>query len=295
MRTILILSLFLCGSITVKSQYHPLLSNTNWNVLFLQYQEDSIQLLNDTTINGVQYTLCSSARNFFNYALREDTSQKKVWLLDYYYDKDSAEWLLYDFSLNKGDSIRLRYNQFFIRETSLFKVDSVYEEVIEGENRKILLIQGVDVLRKDKWIEGIGSTIGLLSLQTSFLFLTPPLPCSEYNSALLCVHKNSSLVYHNKCFNGCRYNTVSTNEVSKDRDTYLVYPNPFNDLLYITPQALGSNPIEYIMMSVTGRVVSKGQLENATIPIPQHMQAGIYFLVLKPQNKDSIYFKLIKL
>src|SRR5690349_18244032 len=84
----------------VQYNVFPVIHERNYNIQPWNYSAQG-----DTLINGLHY------KNFgqvgMNEAfIREDTSLKKVWFLEH---DSTLELLLYDFSLNVGDSINLTF------------------------------------------------------------------------------------------------------------------------------------------------------------------------------------------
>lgn len=110
----------------------------------------------------------------------------------FYVDRFSLkEEMLYDFNLQKGDSM---YSTQYGTWLRVIDVDSV---LINGKFHKRLRIDKSDV-SPDDWIEGLGSVQGLFyELWSSF----------DAGSTLLCFHSNGELIYFNPMYNSCGYST----------------------------------------------------------------------------------------
>lgn len=79
----------------------------------------------------------------------------------YFSDYESTEFLLYDFSLNPGNSITLYIPDLL--DTLTRTVDSVKTEVIAGVARKKIYFKSNTAgFEPEFWMEGIGSSYGLL-------------------------------------------------------------------------------------------------------------------------------------
>lgn len=147
--------------------YTPLLQKENqWNtieevvdrgsVTSRHFNQSVYKLQNDTLINGVTYHIVVESTDSLQTwttagFLREDTEGKKVyqWLED-------KEILLYDFTLEVGDSIFFPDTEF---KSVVDEVDSIK---IGGIMRKAIYYTDEDY-RADCWIEGVGcNLIGIL-------------------------------------------------------------------------------------------------------------------------------------
>lgn len=106
-KTLLILAI---SALTLSlNAYVPMLQNGNtWTYLsyrsiypgLTKFETVSRSILGDTTIDNLTY----SKSNFTKLLLREDTSSQKVFIFD---PLSNTEELLYDFSLNVGDSAEI--------------------------------------------------------------------------------------------------------------------------------------------------------------------------------------------
>jgi len=115
----------------------------NSNYYYKVYKKDSI-ILGSPTIDTLEYSA----------ALREDTINKKVFLIPV---NDSVEKLIYDFSLTVNDTV----NIFNISGNWTKIVESIDYIEIDSTCRKRLKVYS-DFCEEEYWIEGIGSTKGLL-------------------------------------------------------------------------------------------------------------------------------------
>ena len=76
--------------------------------------------------------------------------------------------------------------------------------------------------------------------------------------------------------------------------TIWVSPNPFSDLLNIELQNLHSEKSVVTILSLTGQVIYKEDVEGKSFSIqPPSLSDGVYFLVLENENNKSTR-KIIK-
>lgn len=160
---------------------------------YSQYNDrtDPTVFIKDTTINSKSYKILRNAsfgsiffRNVDSY-VREDTISGKAWYLDSLYN----ERILYDFSLNLGDSININFTKLFPGYESeisapvsgSYIVDTTYILNVYGANRKILFLKlnafTDHLYNRLIWIEGIGSNTLPVYINT------PSLNETVYNAA----------------------------------------------------------------------------------------------------------------
>ena len=167
-RTVILLWLLLSGVSSIYAQsYIPFpTSNTTWRdgTFFTSgWQIDTsyryFRTAGDISINDTLYTIISSENAIHFGYLREDNM--KVY---FRYGIDSDEFMLYDFSLNVGDTIILPIvnNQYIMHEMGwVYMVDSIL--IGSDYHRKIHIQSWIEVV----FIEGIGSAQGLSLIHIS--------------------------------------------------------------------------------------------------------------------------------
>lgn len=182
------------------------------------------QLAQDTVIGEHTYTaVVSKAINdaldapHYVAAVRF-TDDRKVYI---YYD--NAEYLLYDFNVQKGDELEVFAGiNNYTTETKTYKcrVTSIEQYTCIGCPATITLhVQNNDltqVYRKTQWIEGVGDINGFLNGLNDYINI--PGNAAEY---LLCAYKEGVQVYISKYGEefGCEFNGIHT----EDADTIPLY------------------------------------------------------------------------
>jgi hypothetical protein len=80
---------------------------------------------------------------------------------------------------------------------------------------------------------------------------------------------------------------LSTNEVTKDKNTAGIYPNPVSDILNVTNV---DNNTKYEIYNAVGQIVKSGALEDHKIRVAE-LAKGIYFITFKNDKKaESVKF-----
>ena len=205
----------------------------------------------------------------------------------YFYDNDK-EYLLYDFGMEVGDSIKIYWQQCYECETYI-RLDSITEEEIGGAIRKCYHTSsnefgfwGAPVV----WVEGIGSLDGLFYPES----MTAP---GGYITTLLCYKEKGELVYMNEEFDDCIIgNTLSEEEVMTGTSISKVYPNPGENILNIRT-ALPEGRIE--VYDILGKVVYKQDITEEVTKIPTEGWAkGMYLWRVYSEGKEAESGKWVK-
>jgi hypothetical protein len=176
-------------------------------------------------------------------------------------ESNGEEHLIYDFGMETGDTI---HNWMHQVPWQVVEVDSAY---IEDKWRKQLHLEDYyysDIT--DTWIEGIGSTFGVLTPGNIFLNLS---------SFLLCVHRDDHLVYQKPDYTSC-WIYADIESIPAEAEVK-VYPNPANEILRIS--ASSDLPDRFSIYSTTGILCFEGELIDDTINI-SCLKPGLYFLEL---------------
>ena len=198
MKIILFFLSVICFIPSFSQDYKPLLDNFNeWHLttcysgcLTDVYYTDS-----DTIVNGFNYKILDGyhfiSRKFL---LREDVEEKKVYL-NFVEFSINEEYLLYDFSLNVGDSIDIK-NPIspFPEDGGYYKVDSIlYEELEDGNDYRHFYLSPTasNTISSTPaiWIEGVGS-LSQINAPGGF-------PDVNGGGHLSCFFKNGELFYSN--------------------------------------------------------------------------------------------------
>jgi len=306
-------------------QYVPIADNHIWSVGYMKFKT-----LGDTLINNKKYLKVykqeeDSAYEFdisnawYFCALRNDTVNKKVYVVypdsktvyDYlgetkflFTTTDTTELLLYDFSLNMGDTV---YVYEYREDGSVTRVPLVVVDVFTywdtgsgnyfHDYDSLKILDNGDVRRQiflrmpegtngfsTAWIEGIGSVHGLTRhFRLDFI---PPV---FHHWVLLCYKNESELLLstfwniNNNCF---RFPKVGIKENKRDLE-FIVYPNPATNLIRIqNAKKIDLNNERIEIFDIYGKRVLRQRYEDE-IDIST-LKAGYYFIIIA---KDGINIK----
>jgi hypothetical protein len=122
-------------------------------------------------------------------AIRQDVVHRKVYFLA---PSSKVDSLLYDFSLNVGDTLRTYIAQVCLSPVIVTSIDSV---LIGSNYRKRWTINESGCMTMGEIIEGIGSTFGLLYIMVSYGSNAEG--AGEAVSNLYCFSQNNQSLYPN--------------------------------------------------------------------------------------------------
>lgn len=259
---------------------------------------DRIYFQGDTIINDTVYhkayakifLTTTDSLNTYVCALREDTSQMKIYLRNSN-GAATTESLIYNFSLQKGDSVVLSVD-YYNRPTFPIRVDSIKSEYFAGKIRRIFYNEyfpdngwggrtpGVHY----QWIEGIGSTSVYNGIYP-FSFFDDP-------KALLCFWQSGQIQYENPEYYTCMFVTVGTKELEA-KEPIKIYPNPAKDNFIIELES-STDRNTLVIYNMNGQEKMRyDQLESVKTIDFSSFPRGIYLIKIT-NNKKVTYKKMIK-
>ncbi|MCP3931884.1 MAG: T9SS type A sorting domain-containing protein [Bacteroidetes bacterium] len=280
----------LWAALAFSQDYFPIIEEgKTWNVLAVTanypypwdttFSTISYQLAGDTLINAVSYKKVYSSYeeipvnwNLCNF-MREDAN-KKVWIKETMADD---EYLLYDFSINEGDSILVgNYEPVY-----LF-VDSVTSVTVnETARQKYWMSCKAQPDYHETWIEGVGSNKGVVWSGSAFI--------TGGWYWLLCVSENGALAYMNPYFNSCYFVATSIEETYKGE--LKAYPNPAKDYVVfeLPANALGGGKnLTLQIHNLVGEMVHQERVhhhQGATSLSVSQWPSGMYIATIHSKGQ----------
>ena len=279
--------------------YHPMpVDEAQWDVTRCWsfypggwHDEYSFQLDGtDTLINGhlykniyiITHHLPGTEHDsiYTNYlgAMRE--ADKQVFFISEYLALDTVERMVYDFNpVDIGDTI---FSQILTHDLLQFIphiVTSLDSVIVDGQYRRRIHLRDQDSLYTESWIDGVGSSMGLV--YASYWLLTD----NSYD--LNCHYQDGELAYTNQepTHNFCSFPLpeIACETTSSDtpvRDTELsLFPNPAFDQIYIRSSRLIASAIVYTSQGY--EVLTCGPVNTLSL---ESLSSGIYFVRLTDQN-----------
>lgn len=270
-----LLFLFITGSFFLKGQtsvYHPMPdSNAVWNFhcsqtcLGITDEYYSITVPSDTVVKGNSYhklyvayvmaspTLCVINNAGYKGAYRDDTLMKKVF---YVPSSDTTEYLLYDFNLQVGDSVRGYLQSCCGPLDKVISIDSILIGGIYHKRWYVNNNYGI------YFIEGIGSTYGLIK---------PSLGSADGPFYYLdCFQRNGHWQYPDSTAS-CDQITLM-NSVNNDAAQINIFPNPASNKIRLNTEA------ELKLYDIAGHEILNAKEKEIDV---SNLEAGIYFVFVK--------------
>ena len=267
--------LFFVCTITVKAQYKIFPDSTAiWG--YIKYGNPNIcnngiceidmvyQITSDTVLFTNNYHQLHSATAYLG-GLREDSLLKKVFFIQ---AGDSSENLLYDFSLNVGDTIQSLSNcSMAITVTSIDSTNNY-----SPDYRRIFHVSSPG----NDFIEGIGSLGGILA---------PLCNGIDFHWDLTCLSIDGNLIFStgNPLLN-C-LNPLAMSEFNK-RNAVTLTPNVLRSGQTISINFNYIFPIEKIeIINIEGKVLEVN-INDLTVSTT-HLQSGIFFLSITARDQTK--------
>jgi hypothetical protein len=259
-----------------------------WHITKFQYLMEG-----DTIINSVAYKKIYSCdyspsitnKVFFG-GIREDSLEKVFIFLDsnqVLYSNNlqfNTEYLLYDFSLNVGDTLKIMNLVDSVQ--ILQSIDSI---LIDNTFRKRWNFNANSLSQREV-IEGIGSTKGLFF----------PLQWEFENYQLLTCYEDSNLFWSNPELQGVDCFSVGIKENNKEKYNVTVNPNPTSGKLNIELAEIPKETVLVELYDISGRLIKLNKFINQTnfsLDISD-LQNGIYLLNIRSEEVYSKSIKVIK-
>jgi len=159
-KVLVLISFFFSNYTFGQSNYSMLSHLSEWHVTYCNNgcTNDLYFINHDTAFNSINYKVLDGyhfiSKTFW---LREIISTKQVFM-SFVHNTERKEVLLYDFSLNTGDSMIIN-NPISPLPSNMgyFHVDSTTTINLNGNNLKMLFLSSNNYSNKPIWIESIGS------------------------------------------------------------------------------------------------------------------------------------------
>jgi len=188
---------------------------------------EHIRFTDDTTINAVMYKRVERSLeetqtiwNFYGY-IREDT-EKRIY---YRTNAQESERLLYDFSLEMGDSVQafglmnFSQNQYVEMNYHVTAIDSFQIGDSFRKQWHLSIWTGVSLMEVEQWIDSTGSNSGMLHNWDGTV--------GGDGFLMLCYRENDIVLYQNPTYNSC-YVVIGTNDDSAFQPKITISPNPLH-------------------------------------------------------------------
>ena len=240
----------------------------------------SIVTAGDTVINAQTYTKlvktfhtedemppCAGMLDGYFGAFRNDIVQRRVYFVN---SGETAEYLLYDFTLEIGDTLPL---ESFSGPEVVVDIDTIE---LGGTARRRFLISECEEIYL---IEGVGSTFELIDQGGGCETVV------ESSTYLQCFQHNTNSIYPDSTIN-CNA-LVSVGAIDRD-ERFTIFPNPSHGRLYVQAANEEINLVNATLnlYNLQGRLVLSVPFNPTTPAIDlSNVDAGMYLIEVVGANK----------
>ena len=271
---------YICDMVVV---HHFIEDNSEWYYEILNddgnitYQH--LEYAADTTIGTERPKIIVRTNTIYDRnEIITETTHEYVFERDgkvYWWNKDLEEFtILYDYAAEAGDEWEIKVGT----ESILVHVDSVGVFEYEGNTRKILHISDAGDLFSGNIVVGYGHMTSffpekLMRRDAGFTV-----------NGLRCYWVEDALLYHNGD-EDCdaiysEIHGVDEDGPSTGSGTFVVYPNPTNNILFVETRLIASLPAQpYRVTNLMGQTLLTGNISAETQQIDiAKLPAGMYFI-----------------
>lgn len=211
------------------------------------------------------------------YAYREDSTHKIYFRSIIHPTFDTTEFLLFDFGMQVGDSLKGYFaQQNFGIIPIVSSIDSI--QIDNNWRKRFNFKNGQDTLEGCFYlIEGIGSNMGFLDLQGC--------PFFESSATLNCFKLDGTIIWDNNNSNCEDYSFINSNKETKPVNfDILLYPNPAQDYIKISLPSNYSNS-HLSIYNLTGQLLSQQPITSTQMPITE-LGNGMY--IFEIESGDTV-------
>jgi hypothetical protein len=280
-----LLLICLCSSYIISQEkwgsYDGSIAGVNYTIV--EACGDSIEVSTGNWFEKMQITTLNYTMEGAGRQIIGDSVFFKYNLLD-----NSAPILLYDYSLELGDTLNGNWGEFIVTD-----VDT---EFAVGEDRKRITMVNTFDGQTDIWLYGLGSKVAGYLQPGSPIFV--PDAGSEFSCYL--DEQSGEFYYGDKDPSLCMLVQTGSACMTTSVDNYKfvrnieIFPNPTDQYLTITFENSTDWTINTQLFSLNGKeiLVESHEIDNLSLDV-SNLASGIYLLILS-QNGHQSFHKIIK-
>lgn len=289
----MVLGTFLFGNRAFSQSYQPMLDErAEWHLTWCDQscKTEVYYTDGDTIDNGQLYKVL----NGFHYIsrafwLREDIASQRVWL-SLIIDTKRQEFLLYDFSLQVGDSIAM-YNPIspFPRNGGTYVVDSIIPRLLlDGNYHRFYYFSATLSVQNPQqpiWVEGLGSL--------SIINAPGGTPTWLNHGRISCYYKEAGQVYEDlDTINACNVRYLSSYDDTAPSPEPSIQFQYLGDRAILCLRNLNRDNYEYTLWDSQGRKLGGSPFEASESGYDINLankRSGYYIIRLQSLDENREY------
>ena len=233
-------------------------------------------IIDDTTYNKILRATGGNTIPFLKYGFIREDSLHRIY---YKTTVSSPERLIYDFSIQEGDSTKVFGLMDWEKDDFIscnYICDSIRNKGYFGNQRKVYYLSTSPGHNYEHWIEGLGSSSGLLHNYDGQV--------GDDAFYLSCVYSRDSLLY--KKYATCVRIALDVNTITANNP--LIFPNPVGTNQYLQIRHTKPGCILEVY-NARGTLVHKQILDSSEIVTRFNVDRGIYLYRIIENRKGSVY------
>lgn len=277
-----------------QSGYHPFpeknaswnFSYGNWSITGETYGDYSVMLTGDTIINGQIYHkfnisyvqentigICAGLSLVgYRGAIRQDTASRKVYIIP---PSSDIEFLLYDFSLQIGDTVKGYLQSLNFGLDIVEAIDSIFVDNTYRTRWKINSCYEIFL------VEGMGSTYGLFQPSPGCVADLPYF-------YMHCFRQNNQVVYTDSS-TSCALIT-SSHSIENISNNLIIYPNPSTGTFTVSNN--NGTIREIIISDIMGNFIRQQHADKQRKVTISGLDQGLYFLKITDNGGRTVNKKI---
>lgn len=251
---------------------------------------DTVVLINDIECKRINIDLCACNNHFCD---KLYTFERNDSVFFYNSDIDSFQ-ILYDFSAKSGDSweiYTIDYDKNI--DTVILQIDSTSTVIIndtELVKQYVTYKYNYDSHLKTEVQSEVIQKLGDLEFIINILDKGYWVCDMDFLNSLRCYTDQEFGLYSTGVRESCDYVYIwTTIDPKQENNAFRIFPNPTKDYLLI--ESVSTTYLSYTLWDINGVKILNGNEPRLDL---SSLKTGIYFLIIKGENNDTMTFKISK-
>lgn len=202
-------------------------------------------------------------------SIRQDTTLRKVYFIQ---PSATNDTLLYDFTLQVGDTLKTYGSQILASPPPYIMVTSIDSILIGTSYRKRWIVNQSGIIVNGQIIEGMGSTAGL------FNWMVNTGAGGEPTDHLYCFSQNNQTFYPYYSSSAVCALVTGIKTFQTEASIFQIYPNPNDGNFIVEPNNTEKQTLQ--IFDINGKMILNKLVTGKTIIHSGNLQQGVYNISL---------------